>query len=151
MLVRTEGYFREKMEANASRLIERGVKRMTKLQKLPETELLVMQIIWKNGKSANSDIIVGEFNKQKSWERSAVLTLLKRLEGKDFVTSGKEGKRNVYTPAVSEKEYLEFESKSFLEKVCGNSVKKLIASLYQGNNLSKEDLEELKQFIEEAE
>ena len=123
---------------------------MAKLQKLPETELLVMQILWQNGEDTNSDIIVSWFNRQKSWERPAVLTLLKRLEGKGFVESRKEGKRNVYSPVVSEKEYLEFESKSFLERVCGNSVKKLMASLYPENRLSKEDLEELKQFIEEA-
>ncbi len=123
---------------------------MAKLQKLPETELLVMQILWQNGENTNSDIIVSGFNRQKSWERPAVLTLLKRLEGKGFVGSRKEGKRNVYSPVVSEKEYLEFESKSFLERVCGNSVKKLMASLYPENRLSKEDLEELKQFIEEA-
>ncbi len=123
---------------------------MKNLQKLPENELLAMQIIWQNGERVNSDIIVGEFTMQKKWERAAVLTLLKRLEAKGFLTSAKEGNRNVYTPLVLEQDYLEFESKSFLEKLCGNSVKKLMASLYQSNSLSKEDLEELKQFIEEA-
>ncbi len=120
------------------------------MQRLPENELLAMQIIWRNGERVSSDTIVQEFAKEKTWERAAVLTMLKRLEAKGFLKAEKDGKRNVYLPAVSEESYLEFESKSFIEKLCGNSVKKLLASLYQGNHLSQEDLEELKQFIEEA-
>ena len=122
---------------------------MDKLQKLPEAELLAMKIIWKNGDAVSSDKIVEEFNKHRVWERPAILTLLKRLEKRGFVSSGKAGKLNVYTPLISEEDYLEFESKSFLEKLCGNSVKKLVAALYNGNSISREDLEELRRFIEE--
>lgn len=43
------------------------------------------------------------------------------------------------------------ESKSFLQKAHDNSLTSLVASLYDGKNISKEDLDELKKFIEEAE
>ncbi|MBP3359621.1 MAG: BlaI/MecI/CopY family transcriptional regulator [Clostridia bacterium] len=119
------------------------------LSKLPENEIIVMRIIWDNGKNINSDTIVAEFNKQKSWERPAILTILKRLERKGFVSCCKDGRHNVYNAVVTEKDYLEFESKIFLERICGNSLKKFVVTLYSNNNISKQDLEELKQFIEE--
>lgn len=110
-----------------------------------------MRIIWDNGKTITSDTIVSEFNKQKSWERPAILTLLKRLERKGFVSCAKDGRHNVYHAVVTEKEYLAFEGKNFLEKICGNSVKKFVVTLYNNHNISKQDLEELKRFIEEEE
>ncbi len=121
------------------------------LSRLPETELIVMRILWDNGKNINSDTIVSEFRRQKSWERPAILTLLKRLERKGFVFCRKDGRLNVYNAIVTEREYLEFEGKNFLEKICGNSVKKFVVTLYNNHNISKQDLEELRQFIEEEE
>ena len=121
------------------------------IHRLPETELTVMKIIWKNGENVSSDTVVSSFCEYKKWERPAILTLLKRLEAKGFVKSRKEGKMNTYTPLVAEKDYLEFEGKNFLKNLYGNSVKRFVASLYDGKSISKEDLEELKRFIEEAE
>lgn len=121
------------------------------IHRLPETELTVMKIIWENGENVSSDTVVSSFCEYKKWERPAILTLLKRLEAKGFVKSRKEGKMNTYTPLVAEKDYLEFEGKNFLKNLYGNSVKRFVASLYDGKSISKEDLEELKRFIEEAE
>ena len=50
-----------------------------------------------------------------------------------------------------EKEYKEQESQSFLEKLYGNSLRNLVATLYDGKVVSKEDLNELKKMIEEIE
>lgn len=121
------------------------------MPKLSEAEFMVMRIIWDNGENVNSDLIVSEFNRQKPWKRSAILTVLKRLETKGFVSCRKNNRHNVYQAVVKENDYLTFESKNFLEKVCGNSVKNFVATLYNSKHISKQDLEELKQFIEEGE
>ncbi len=49
---------------------------------------------------------------------------------------------------MDEKTYLAFENKCFLKKVNENSVTKLVASLYQSNSITKNDLKELAEFIE---
>jgi predicted transcriptional regulator len=63
----------------------------------------------------------------------------------------KEGRFNIYESQVDKEDYLQRESKSFLKKMHHNSITSLIATLYDGNSISKDDLEELKKFIEEAE
>jgi len=42
---------------------------------------------------------------------------------------------------------LDTQTKSFIERLYGGSVKSLAASLVQSHNLSMEDIEELKEFV----
>ena len=60
-------------------------------------------------------------------------------------------KSNLYSPVIRQEEYLQNESKTVLEKLYGNSIKKFVASLYQGNQIAEEDLDELNDFIKELE
>ena len=63
----------------------------------------------------------------------------------------KQGKMNLYTPLISQEEYQQSESKSVLEKLYGNSLKKFVASLYQGKKMNQDDIKELHDFLEELE
>ncbi len=123
---------------------------MMQFSKIPDGELEVMLAVWNVGSPATSDQIVEKLAGKKNWGRTTVLKFLSRLCDRGFLKMEKQGKLNLYIPLVQQQEYLEMESKSFLEKMCQNSVKKLVASLYDGKAISKQDLEELKQFIEEA-
>jgi len=58
---------------------------------------------------------------------------------------------NLYTPLISQEEYQQSESKSVLEKLYGNSLKKFVASLYQGKKMNQDDIKELHDFLEELE
>ena len=51
---------------------------------------------------------------------------------------------------MREEEYLQKESKSFLERLCGNSLKTFVSSLYNGRAITEEDLAELRSFIDDA-
>ena len=63
----------------------------------------------------------------------------------------KQGKMNLHTPLISQEEYQQSESKSVLEKLYGNSLKKFVASLYQGKKMNQDDIKELHDFLEELE
>ena len=58
---------------------------------------------------------------------------------------------NLYTPLISQEEYQQSESKSVLEKLYGNSLKKFVAFLYQGKKMNQDDIKELHDFLEELE
>ena len=58
---------------------------------------------------------------------------------------------NLYTPLISQEEYQQSESKSVLEKLYGNSLKKFVASLYQGKKMNQDDIKELHDFLQELE
>ena len=90
-------------------------------------------------------------NEKKNLAPTTILSLLTRLEKKGFVSAKKEGKMNLYTPLVTQEEYQQQESRSVLEKLYGNSLKRFVNALYQGEKMKKEDIQELSDFLKEME
>lgn len=119
------------------------------MKRLPESELEIMLIIWESGTSVTSDYILERI--ERNWTKPTLLNLLTRLCSREVLKCEKEGRHNIYTPLIEKEKYLQAESRSFLKKMYHNSLTKLVASLYDGKSVSKEDLAELKTFIEEAE
>ena len=119
------------------------------ISRLPDAELEIMKIIWESGGETTSAHIMEKLTGKKEWAVTTVLNFLSRLADRGFVTVRRNGKVNIYTSVVNEADYLERESKSFLERLHGNSIKSLVASLYSGDAISKDDLEELKRYIDE--
>ena len=75
-------------------------------QKLPDTELKVMQVIWHNETPISTVAIREELQKERPWNLSALQTLLGRLVNRSFLKTEKQGKSRYYEPLVSEEEYL---------------------------------------------
>ena len=119
------------------------------MKKIPDSELEIMLVIWEAGKSVTSDYILERID--RDWTKTTLLNLLSRLCAREFLSCEKSGRHNVYTPLVDKDEYLQTESRSFLKRMYHNSLTKMVASLYSGNSVTKEDLDELKSFIEDAE
>jgi len=121
------------------------------IPRLPDSELVVMKIVWGFGGEITSVQIMEALKGKKQWAVPTVLNFLARLVSRGFLTVRRSGKMNFYTPVISEDAYLEIESKSFLNRLHGNSLTSLMASLYGGGEISKDDLEELKRYIEDRE
>ncbi len=120
---------------------------MRKVQKISESEREVMQVIWDSGQSLTSAEILQALNEKKNWKPTTVLTFLARLAEKGIISSSKNGKINQYIPLISENEYKQFETYSFLNTVHKGSVKSFIAALYEGDNINSEEIEELKKWF----
>jgi len=116
------------------------------LNRISEAELAVMKILWDENGPVPTSVIYKELSERLSWDRSTVRTLLRRLCEKGAV---EEKKLRVlcYLPAVSEKDYLDSQTKSFLERLYGGSAKRLVASLVQSDELTPGDIEELREFL----
>ncbi|MDO4298084.1 MAG: BlaI/MecI/CopY family transcriptional regulator [Lachnospiraceae bacterium] len=119
--------------------------------RLPDSELDIMLVLWSNDPPMSRLEIERGVNQKKALAPTTILTLLSRLEKKQFVSVTKQGKMNFYTPLISREEYQQNESKSVLEKLYGNSLKKFVASLYQGNKMDEGDIRELSDFLKEME
>ncbi|MDO4322298.1 MAG: BlaI/MecI/CopY family transcriptional regulator [Lachnospiraceae bacterium] len=119
--------------------------------RLPDSELDIMLVLWNYEPPLSRLEIERVVNQKKALAPTTILTLLSRLEKKQFVSVRKEGKVNYYTPLVSQEEYLQSESKNVLEKLYGNSLKKFVASLYQGKKMDQKNIQELSDFLKEME
>ena len=122
-----------------------------KITRIPDTELEIMQVIWNNPTPVSTSEIKRILEKKRQWSVGALQTLLSRLIDRNFLKGEMRGKSKVYTPLVTENEYLMVESSSFLKRISRNSVTRLVTSLYDSKSISDEDLEELKRFIESKE
>jgi len=119
------------------------------IARLPDAELEIMKVIWESKSEVTSAQISAGLQGKKDWATTTILNFLARLVERGFLTVRRLGKTNVYTPLIDEETYLESESKSFLKRLHGNSFKSLIASLYGGGEISKNDMAQLKAFIDE--
>ena len=122
---------------------------MRTIKKLPEAELEIMLVVWEADEAVTSDYIMECLD--KDWTRPTLLKLLTRLGERGFLRCEKDGRHNVYTVLVPREDYVQEASGTLLQKLHHNSLTSLVASLYDGQKVSKADLDELKRFIEEAE
>lgn len=116
-------------------------------KRLPDTELEIMKVIWANPSPISTNDIKEILERERPWNIAPLQTLLNRLIERGFLQAGKDGKRKTYVPLVDEESYLAMENKSFLERLNNNSVTKLVASLYNSNSITEDDLEDLRKFI----
>lgn len=120
-----------------------------KIIRLPDSELDIMLVLWHHTPSMSRLEIETVINEKKALAPTTILSLLSRLEKKQFVSVTKEGKTNYYTPLISQEEYQNCESKNVLERVFGNSLKSFVTSLYRGKELTQQDVAELYDYIQE--
>ena len=119
------------------------------IQKLPESELDIMLVLWKQKSDMSRSEIEKIVNQKKTLAPTTILTLFSRLEKKGFVSIKRVGNLNKYHWLVSQEEYQQKEGKGMLEKLYGNSVKNFVAAMYQGKEINEEDLKELEGFLKE--
>ena len=118
------------------------------IRRLPDAEFEVMRVIWRSGSSVTTGQIIRLLGPHSSWKPQTVMTMLVRLIEKKFLSSSKEGRERSYTPLISEMEYLVAETGGFMERLRGNSIGSLVRTMYEGENLSGDDIKELKEWLE---
>jgi predicted transcriptional regulator len=108
-----------------------------------------MRAIWRSVPPVTTREIMEKLEGGKKWKPQTVLTLLVRLIEKGFLASEKTGRDRSYTPRIAEDDYLQVETGDFMKRYYGNSVGSLVKTMYEGKNLSKKDLEELRAWLDE--
>ena len=126
-----------------------------KFIKLPESELEVMQAIWalnaEGEKFVSAGLIMKRFPALCRLKLTTVLTLITRLQLKGFISAEKLSRANCYTPLIDADEYRRYVADDFVERVYVGNRMGLISNLIEADDLSAEDIAELKKVLEEAE
>lgn len=119
------------------------------IARLPDRELQVMQVIWKENREVHTGEIVENLRLEKPIKLQALQVILARLVGKNFLSCKKLGRLNYYKALVMQEVYKNNETHLFLERLYCNSTKSLIVSLIKDNDITKEDIAEIKKLLEE--
>lgn len=122
---------------------------MELFRRLPDAELMVMQALWSCNAPATSAEIETHLPTDHPIAQTTLLTLLSRLAERGFLSVQKQGRSNVYSPAVTQHDYLSSQSRRFVDQLCGGSMP-VFASALCSSGLSKEELAQLRLLLEEG-
>lgn len=119
---------------------------MEKAPKISDAEWEVMKVVWDHAPMTATEVL--ERLPHEQWKQKTVNTFLARLETKGVIESKREGRANVYTAALSEDECCRVEGSHFLSKVFRGKVAPMMLHFIENEDLSDEDLDELKTILE---
>jgi BlaI family penicillinase repressor len=115
---------------------------------ITEAESAVMKVLWQTSPIATEDLIAA-LEQPERWHTSTVKTLLTRLLKKGAIRAQREGRRYLYSPVMKREQWLTDESTGLLDRLFGGRVAPLVAHFSERKKLSKKDIADLKQLIQE--
>ena len=118
--------------------------------KLTGSEWSVLDSLWQESPQTVMQL-VANLGKTVGWAKSTTITTLRRMEEKGLVHCEIAGKGKSYTPAVEQEQAEISETRSFLDRVYRGSVGLMMSAMAQRQELSKEEIAELREILAQAE
>lgn len=114
-------------------------------EKLFDSEAKIMEIIWEKSPITAKEIslIAAE---TIGWNKNTTYTVIGKLEKKGFIQRQEPG--FICTPLVSQGQMQKVEAASLVKKLFGGSRKALFSALLEDEPLSDEELDALREMIE---
>ena len=116
---------------------------------LSDGEWKIMNRLWESGGSTITEL-TAVLQEETGWDKHIVITMLNRMERKQAVAYRKEGRAKVYYPIVPQGEVSMQETRGFLQKVYRGSLGMMVNAMVEDQALSKEEIQELYDILEEA-
>lgn len=108
-----------------------------------------MKLLWERGESAVGELVAA-MPDDAPLAYNSVLTTIRILEQKGYVVHRQEGRAFLYSPCVAEHEAGRSEVRHMLQRFFGNSRERLLLSLLGDGEITREELERLKDAIASA-
>jgi predicted transcriptional regulator len=113
---------------------------------LSKAEFEVLDALWDKYPASASEIIerIGD---AKQWHEKTIKTLLSRLHKKGAVSYHKEGRLYIYAPTIAREDYTLKESRNFVARFFSGQIAPLVNGFAQSEDLSQQDVDDLKRVI----
>lgn len=116
--------------------------------KLFDSELKIMEILWREG-DISAKRIAEIAKEQIGWSKTTTYTNIKRCIDKGAVKRYPE--QFICHPLVTKEETQEYETNELINKMYDGAADQLVASILGKKNLSREEIERLKQLVKNLE
>lgn len=116
---------------------------------LTQAELRLMRVLWNRGESAVSDMVTVTAD-EGELAYTSVLTTIRILETKGYVSHRQEGRAFLYRASIGELEAGRSEVRHVLQRFFGNSPERLVLSLLGDDEISPGELKQLREAIASA-
>ena len=119
-----------------------------KTNTLTNAEHRIMEVIWARGSATVSDVVEALQGKDAY---TTILTLMRILKAKGYLSSRKEGRAHVFTPRVDRDTVARKAVHQLLAKFFDGSPGELVLSFLREEEITPGELDELKQKILDSE
>jgi predicted transcriptional regulator len=120
-------------------------------QDVTEAELSVLQALWRGEPATVRQLTESLYPEGGPTQVATVQKLLERLERKGCVVRDRSAPVQTFTAAVDRDELIGRRLQGIAEQLCGGSLTPLLTHLVQGDRLTPEDRQSLRELIEELE
>lgn len=117
---------------------------------ISDAESVVMQALWAASPLAAEDVFAAVAAGQ-GWQEPTVKTLLNRLLKKGAIRAERDGRRYLYAPVLRREDWLQQESEGLVDRLFGGRIAPMVAHFTERGKLSKKDIAELRQLLEDLE
>lgn len=121
---------------------------MSKLGKLSDVEMEIMQAIWAQSAPVTVAQLLAIFETAKGWKTSTMSTMLERIIAKGFLIKSMKGKANYYRITATFEDYQRQEGRNLLSALYGGSITNFVAALANDGEVSREDIAELQAWFD---
>jgi predicted transcriptional regulator len=113
---------------------------------LTQAELRLMKILWDRGESTVAEM-VATISAEEALAYTSVLTTIRILETKGYVSHRQEGRAFLYSSCIGEVEASRSEVRHVLQRFFGNSRERLLLSMLGDDEIGPGELCRLKEAI----
>ena len=121
---------------------------MPKPPKISDAEWQVMDVLWAASAALTANEVVDALAEYADWSPPTIKTMLNRLVRTRALKFKADGKRYLYSPAVSRERCVRSETRSFVDRLFGGSIAPLLAHFVEDEKLSKDEIEQLRRLLE---
>ena len=122
---------------------------MEKKNTLSPSEWRLMECLWDQSPRTIAQL-TAELAGEKGWGKHTIISFLNRMEAKGAVTYREEGRAKAYLPAFPREEATRKEAGRFLDRVFGGSLRLMVNSMVEGDDITEEDIRELEDMLAKA-
>jgi BlaI family penicillinase repressor len=117
---------------------------------LSDGEWKLMNCLWERAPRTITEL-VNSLKGETDWNKHTVIPTLNRLEAKGAVRYERGARAKLYSPSVDRNNVAIAETHNFLAKVHRGRIGLMLSSMIEEDALSKEDIDELNEILNNAE
>ena len=119
------------------------------MKALTDKEQMVMSVLWEH-RHCSVDDVVGFLPEPKP-AYNTVLTFLRILEKKEFISYEESGRKHIYYPLVEKGEYTRWTLTALKERLFDGSARSMVNTFIRESGLTDSDVRELISMLNELE
>jgi predicted transcriptional regulator len=112
--------------------------------KIFDAEYKFMNIIWRHSPISSTEL-VKLANQELGWKKSTTYTVIRRLSERGAIKN----KNSIVYALINQEQVMHAETEDHLDKVYDGSLKLFFTAFLQKEELSKDEVDELKKIIEQ--